>query len=144
MPLTDLTPGTVVDGLIPGRPVTIIGVTPHGAAGATVVFRDESTGSVDQRLIFAADEHNIRVVSGGRTWAFDGDGHLFRLAAEAHRIRLAYLFDPLLAVHISNIEPLPHQIAAVYEEMLRRQPLRYLLADDPGAGKTIMAGLFIR
>ena len=57
---------------------------------------------------------------------------------------MAYLFDPLLAVHTSLVEPLPHQITAVYEEMLTRQPLRFLLADDPGAGKTIMAGLLIR
>lgn len=57
---------------------------------------------------------------------------------------MAHLFDPHLAVNTSNIEPLPHQITAVYEEMLKRQPLRFLLADDPGAGKTIMAGLLIK
>ena len=59
-------------------------------------------------------------------------------------IRLAYLFDPYLAVSASQIEALPHQITAVYGEMLPRQPLRFLLADDPGAGKTIMAGLLIK
>ena len=75
---------------------------------------------------------------------FDADGRLLRLVAEADRIRLAHLFDPYLAVHASRIEPLPHQITAVYGEMLPRQPLRFLLADDPGAGKTIMAGLFIK
>jgi SNF2 family DNA or RNA helicase len=64
--------------------------------------------------------------------------------SEAHRIRLAHLFDPVLAVHTSLVEPLPHQITAVYDAMLPRQPLRFLLADDPGAGKTIMAGLFIK
>ena len=64
--------------------------------------------------------------------------------SEAQRIRLAHLFDPVLAVHTSVVEPLPHQITAVYEAMLPRQPLRFLLADDPGAGKTIMAGLLIR
>ena len=77
-------------------------------------------------------------------WRFDGDGATYRLAAEAHRIRLAHLFDPLLAVHTSLVEPLPHQITAVYEAMLPRQPLRFLLADDPGAGKTIMAGLLMK
>jgi hypothetical protein len=66
---------------------------------------------------------------------FDGDGALFRLASEAQRIRLAHLFDLVLAVHISLIEPLPHQITAVYEATLPRQPLRILLADDPGADK---------
>jgi hypothetical protein len=80
----------------------------------------------------------------GRPWSFDGDGALFRLVAEANRIRLAHLFDPVLAVHTSLVDPLPHQITAVYEEMLPRQPLRFLLADDPGAGKTIMAGLLIK
>lgn len=69
---------------------------------------------------------------------------MLRLVFEAHRIRLAHLFDPVMAVHTSLVEPLPHQITAVYESMLRRQPLRFLLADDPGAGKTIMAGLLIK
>jgi hypothetical protein len=77
-------------------------------------------------------------------WSFDGDGARFRLVSEAHRIRLAYLFDPVLAVHTSLVDPLPHQITAVYDSMLSRQPLRFLLADDPGAGKTIMAGLLIK
>ncbi|MEK7357188.1 MAG: helicase-related protein, partial [Bdellovibrionota bacterium] len=77
-------------------------------------------------------------------WSFDGDGHLFKLASEARRIQLAWLFDPFLAVHTSTLLPLPHQITAVYGEMLPRQPLRFLLADDPGAGKTIMAGLYIK
>ena len=63
---------------------------------------------------------------------------------EAQRIKLAYLFDPMMAVHTSNVDPLPHQITAVYQYMLTKQPLRFVLADDPGAGKTIMAGLLIR
>jgi SNF2 family DNA or RNA helicase len=87
---------------------------------------------------------SLDVVEQGRPWSLDGDGHLFRLVSEAHRIRLAHLFDPVLAVHTSLVDPLPHQITAVYEAMLPRQPLRFLLADDPGAGKTIMAGLLIK
>jgi superfamily II DNA or RNA helicase len=80
----------------------------------------------------------------GRPWSFDGDGDLLRLVSEAYRINLAWLFDPYVAITTSIIEPLPHQISAVYEEMLPRQPMRFLLADDPGAGKTIMAGLLIK
>ena len=57
---------------------------------------------------------------------------------------LLHLFDPVLAVHTSVVEPLPHQITAVYESMLPRQPLRFLLDDDSGAGTTIMAGLLIK
>ena len=68
-------------------------------------------------------------------WSFDGDGALFRLVSEAHRIRLAHLFDPVLAVHTSLVDPLPHQITAVYEAMPPRQPLRFLLADDPGPAR---------
>ncbi len=80
----------------------------------------------------------------GRPWSFDDHGVLFRLVSEAQRIRLAHLFDPVLAVHTSVVEPRPHQITAVYETMLPRQPLRFLLADDPGAGKMIMAGLLMK
>jgi SNF2 family DNA or RNA helicase len=79
---------------------------------------------------------------GGRP--FDASAADFKLVAETQRIKLAGLFDPMLAVATSDVEPLPHQIRAVYGEMLPRTPLRFLLADDPGAGKTIMAGLYIK
>ena len=79
-----------------------------------------------------------------RRWDFSADAQQYKLVSEAQRLRWAHLFDPYLAIHSSQIEPLPHQIVAVYERMLPRQPLRYLLADDPGAGKTIMAGLLIK
>src|SRR5438094_9590540 len=84
------------------------------------------------------------MAAAGRPWGFDSDGEMFRLVSEAKRISLGYLFDPYLAVTTALVEPLPHQITAVYEAMLPRQPLRFLLADDPGAGKTIMAGLLIK
>jgi superfamily II DNA or RNA helicase len=99
---------------------------------------------VADEILYRHDEARLEIAQAGRPWSFDGDGGLFRLVAEAHRIRLAHLFDPVLAVHTSLVDPLPHQITAVYEEMLPRQPLRFLLADDPGSGKTIMAGLFIK
>ncbi len=95
-------------------------------------------------MLYRHDEPRLQIVEQGRPWSFDGDGGLFRLVSEAQRIRLAHLFDPVLAVHTSDVEPLPHQITAVYESMLPRQPLRFLLADDPGAGKTIMAGLLMK
>ncbi|MFZ4524869.1 MAG: helicase-related protein [Chlorobium sp.] len=101
-------------------------------------------GKVANELVYRHDEQRLEIVEQERPWSFDGDGALFRLVSEAQRIRLAHLFDPVLTVHTSNIEPLPHQITAVYESMLPRQPLRFLLADDPGAGKAIMAGLLIK
>jgi hypothetical protein len=104
----------------------------------------ESTGKPGQELLYRDDEPRLTVEQAGRAWSMDADGALFRLVSEAKRISLAYLFDPFLAVQTSNLDPLPHQIEAVYSKMLPRQPLRYLLADDPGAGKTIMAGLFCK
>lgn len=74
----------------------------------------------------------------------DGSAPNFRLATEAYRIRLAHLYDPLFAVSVSKIDPLPHQLEAVYEHMLPQPALRFMLADDPGAGKTIMGGLLLK
>jgi superfamily II DNA or RNA helicase len=78
------------------------------------------------------------------SWSGKGDGEKAFLALEAQRIRLAYLFDPILAVTVSQIDPLPHQIEAVYYHILRNPRIRFLLADDPGAGKTIVAGLVLK
>ena len=141
--LEDLQPECTVRGVRPGESVTVVGVKWHGPNALTLLYRGDS-GKVGEALLFRDDEDRLDLVTRGRPWSFDGDGGLYRLAAEAQRIGLAHLFDPMLAVHTSQVDPLPHQITAVYEAMLPRQPLRFLLADDPGAGKTIMAGLLIR
>jgi len=132
-----------IRGILPDCLVTVVNVQWFGSTALELTYKTP-TGKVANELIYRHDEPRIEVVELGRPWSFDGDGRLFRLASEAHRIRLAHLFDPVLAVHTSLVDPLPHQITAVYEAMLPRQPLRFLLADDPGAGKTIMAGLFIK
>jgi SNF2 family DNA or RNA helicase len=124
--------------------VKVVDVEWHGTNAITLTYTDESTGKPNQELLYRDDEARLEVDTAGRAWSLDADGSLFRLVSEAKRISLAYLFDPFLAVQSSNIDPLPHQIDAVYDKMLPRQPLRYLLADDPGAGKTIMAGLFCK
>jgi hypothetical protein len=141
--LEDLRPKAVVRGILPDALVTVVSVAWHGSDALTLVYRGPN-GRVADEILYRHDEPRLEIVEAGRPWSFDGDGALFRLVSEAHRIRLAHLFDPVLAVHTSLVEPLPHQITAVYEAMLPRQPLRFLLADDPGAGKTIMAGLFIK
>lgn len=76
--------------------------------------------------------------------ALTEDAEDFFFLIEAHRIRLAYQFDPQLAVSISQVDPLPHQIEAVYRYALESPRIRFLIADDPGAGKTIMAGLILK
>ncbi len=143
MKLEDLQPESTVRGVHAAEAVTVVGVKWHGADALTLLYRSAS-GTVAEEVLFRDDEARFELVSQGRPWSFDGDGALYRLVSEAHRIRLAHLFDPMLAVHTSQVDPLPHQITAVYEAMLPKQPLRFLLADDPGAGKTIMAGLLIK
>jgi len=143
MKLEELKANTAVRGLLPDLVVTVVGVEWFGLEALELTYKTPA-GKVNNRLLYRQDEARLEIVEAGRPWSFDGDGALFRLVSEARRIRLAHLFDPVLAVHTSIVEPLPHQITAVYESMLPRQPLRFLLADDPGAGKTIMAGLLIR
>ena len=98
--------------------------------------------SEDEPFTYSISELQGRfeVVSG----AFGADPHLVRLVAEAHRLRHAYLFNPIFSTETSLIDPLPHQFIAVYDHLLKHFPLRFLLADDAGAGKTIMTGLYIQ
>jgi SNF2 family DNA or RNA helicase len=141
--LEELKPNASVRGVLPNGLVTVVSVQWFGSEALELTYKD-AAGKVANELLYRHDEPRLEIVEEGRPWSFDGDGHLFRLVSEAQRIHLAHLFDPVLAVHTSVVEPLPHQITAVYECMLPRQPLRFLLADDPGAGKTIMAGLLMK
>ena len=141
--LEDIKPGAMVRGVVPGQSVQVVSIDWIGNQAINLVYR-EPDGGVLETTLYRDDEHRLGIDTRGRSWSFDGDGALLRLVTEANRIELAYHFDPYLAIHTSLVDPLPHQISAVYGEMLPRQPLRFLLADDPGAGKTIMAGLLIK
>ncbi len=141
--LEELRPNAAVRGILPDSLVTVVSAQWFGSEALELTYKTPA-GKVANELLYRHDEPRIEIVEQGRPWSFDGEGSLFRLVSEAHRIRLAHLFDPVLAVHTSLVDPLPHQITAVYEAMLPRQPLRFLLADDPGAGKTIMAGLLMK
>ena len=143
MTLEDLQPNAAVRGILTDGLVVVVSVQWFGSEALELTYKTPD-GKVANELLYRSDEARLEVAEQGQPWSFDGDGALFRLVSEALRIRLAHLFDPVLAVHTSVVEPLPHQITAVYESMLPRQPLRFLLADDPGAGKTIMAGLLIK
>lgn len=135
--------GSHVHGIAKNYLVTVVAVKWHGNNAITVTCRHPN-GQVSEQILFREDEVNLSVENDHLPWSFDGDPDLLRLVSEAHRIGLAHIFDPYLAIHTSEIIPLPHQISAVYQEMLPRLPLRYLLADDPGAGKTIMTGLLLK
>lgn len=141
--LEEITQGVVLNGILSNGFVTVEKVEWIGDAVIEITYKD-SMGNLGSELLFRDREPGLEILETGKPWSFDGDAGDFRLVSEAWRIRLAYLFDPLLAVHISLVEPLPHQITAVYEEMIPKLPLRFLLADDPGAGKTVMTGLLIK
>ena len=140
--LEEITVDSEVRGIIPNQAVRIVSSRFVGNA-LTVVFKDPK-GRTREELLFRDREPSLEVIAAGLPWNFDADPARFRRVLEAYRISLAALFDRILAVHTSSVDPLPHQLLAVYEAMLPKQPLRFLLADDPGAGKTIMAGLLIR
>src|SRR5713101_5705404 len=134
--------GAKIRGVAGPAVVEVVRVQWIGSDALNIVYRGADGPA--EVLLYRDAEPRLELAQTSRAFSFDGDGEAFQIASEAQRIRLAHLFDPYLAVHSSRIEPLPHQITAVYGEMLPRQPLRFLLADDPGAGKTIMAGLFIK
>ncbi len=142
MLLEELKPGLRIDGLIPAEVVTVIYAQWHGADAVELTYKtaDGSSASGWSSARPRTNSASLRPAADpSRRSAAD-----FKLVAECQRIKLAGLSDPMLAVTTSDIRPLPHQLRAVYGELLPRTPLRFLLADDPGAGKTIMAGLYIK
>src|ERR1022692_4239723 len=142
--LEDLVQGARITGLTPSGTAEVIATQWHGPDAVTVVFRT-SDGGIDQQVVLRSQEHKLHLTTTDDTDQFTGDPAEFKLGMEALRIQMAAQFDPMLAVATSDLEPLPHQIQAVYGDLLGKdQPLRFLLADDPGAGKTIMAGLYIK
>ena len=135
--LEEITVGCQLNGIAARETVTVIAVQWYGNAALEVTFKN-SRGQLGSQILYRGDEATVDVLGDSLPWSFGADADKMRLVSEAYRIHLAHLFDPYLAVHTSAIQPLPHQITAVYQEMLPRLPLRYILADDPGAGKTIM------
>ena len=141
--IDQIKPGDRLSGLIIGLNATISQVEWHGDNAVNLIYKDDN-GTLGERILFREELHGIDFVEHKSSFTFDGDPNDFKLAAEALRIKYAALYDPLIAVNSSDLQPLPHQIRAVYGELLPKVPLRFLLADDPGAGKTIMAGLYIK
>ena len=130
--LEDLVRDVRVRGISGPDEVVIDSVTWHGSNAVTVTFRDDA-GRISDAILYRDNEPGLRVTARGPVANFDADAGEFKLAAEALRIRMAGRFDPMLAVTTSLVDPLPHQLQAVYGELLERTPLRFLLADDPGA-----------
>ena len=109
--LEELTIGQPIKGLEPSLITKIVSVVAISDDAKQVIYQ-AADGILKERLITRIDEPNLSIATSERPWSFDGDGELFKLVVEAKRIDLAFLFDPMMAVHTSNVEPLPHQITA--------------------------------
>ncbi len=140
--LEDIVRDAKVLGLDDEGEVTVIDVRWHGESALDVTYRT-CANMLGNRILLRSDEERVELADA-KAPKFTANAEDVKLVSEAYRIHLAHIFDPYLAVHTSEVEPLPHQISAVYEEMLPRLPLRYVLADDPGSGKTIMTGLLLK
>ena len=137
-----LSEGQVLTGPLFSEPMRVETVRPNGA-GAWVAglvglrserFRSVTLSSDDIATLAVADA----------TLSYDGDARLLRLGLQAWSLGIAFEFDPYFGLSISRVDPLPHQLEAVYDHLLKLPTVRFLLADDAGAGKTIMAGLLVR
>ncbi|MGQ9458983.1 MAG: DEAD/DEAH box helicase, partial [Anaerolineae bacterium] len=135
-------PDTILQGDFWPEPVRVVRCKLLGGRIDLEVV-GEQTQQFYRSLLLPEDLAALRKVAP-EAMDFSGRAEAFFLAVEAHRIRFAYQFDPLYAVNVSQVDPLPHQMEAVYHHILRNPRIRFLLADDPGAGKTIMAGLLLK
>ena len=135
--------GTLLRGRLFPEAVEVISV--DVMENISVIYaKGLETGEIHEKIIGLDQLDSIEIVEEGEKVDFSTDGEIFFLGIEAKRIRLAFEFDPLFAVNVSKIDPVPHQLDAVYKHILPKKKIRYLLADDPGAGKTIMAGLILK
>jgi len=139
-----LTEGTILEGPHWTEPVRVLTAKSRGRR-----VEVQAVGALTKKLwtkLLNPEEFGgtVKVTEAGKLAALDGNPTHFRLAAEAHRIRLAFQYDPHFAVSVSQVDPLPHQMDAVYTHLLTQPRIRFLIADDPGAGKTIMAGVTIK
>ncbi|AKT42527.1 protein NO VEIN domain-containing protein [Chondromyces crocatus] len=141
MKLDDLKRGIIVRGPMLPEPVEVLVVTPLGDA-VKVVGSGQKTGQTHNRVLHA--QQLALLEASPQSEPFDGEPLHFKLGVEAARLGLAYEYDPYFSLSIARVDPLPHQLEAVYDYFLKLPRIRFLLADDPGAGKTIMAGLLLK
>src|SRR6266702_2465343 len=141
MLLDQLKPNIIVHGPIFPEPVQVIVAIPMGSS-VKLVGKGLNTNQVHEPILNA--EQLAQLQSTPEKEPCDGDPLRFRLRIEALRLGLAYEYDPYFSLSIARVDPLPHQLEAVYDYFVKLPRIRFLLADDPGAGKTIMAGLLIK
>ena len=141
MPNHPLKVGAIVDGLILPEPIRLVLVQ---KIGASIKIEGEGLHTGKHHQIVLTEDQVKELTISPVQEPFDGDAFRFRLGIEAHRLGLAYEYDPYFSLSIARVKPFPHQLEAVYDYMLPLPKIRFLLADDAGAGKTIMAGLLLK
>ena len=141
MTADQLKPDKIVRGPVFPEAVQVIVTIPMGDA-VKLIAKGLNTSRVYELILTAEKIATLETTPD--TQPFDGDAQRFRLAVEAIRLSLAFEYDPFFALSIARVDPLPHQLEAVYEYFIKLPRIRFLLADDPGAGKTIMAGLLLK
>jgi superfamily II DNA or RNA helicase len=141
-PTLPLAEGQIVSGALFNEPMRVESVRQNGADSWTVGLSGVRTEKFRKVTLTRKDIESLRVSHLIPTYA--GDGHLIKVGIQAYSLGIAYEFDPYFGLSISRVDPLPHQLEAVYDYLLKLARVRFLLADDAGAGKTIMAGLLIR
>jgi superfamily II DNA or RNA helicase len=141
MKIDQLQEDVIVRGSIFPEPVQVLSVKTMGTA-VKLTGKGLKTNQVYQPILNAEQLEQLQATPEKEP--FDGNPQYFRFGVEALRLGLAYEYDPYFALAIARVDPLPHQLEAVYEYFLKQPRLRFLLADDPGAGKTIMAGLLLK
>lgn len=134
-------PGSIVTGPMFPEAVQVIVTIPMGDS-IKLIGKGLKTGKVHDPILDKDQLSKITVTPDKEP--FDGDAGKFRLGVEALRLALAYEYDPFFSLSIARVDPLPHQLEAVYDYFIKLPRVRFLLADDPGAGKTIMAGLLLK
>jgi len=134
--------GSIIVGSLFNEPMRVETVRGGGDGAWTVGLVGTQSERFRKVLLTASDIHSLTILDSD--FSYDGDGRLLRLGLQAYSLGIAYEFDPYFGLSISRVDPLPHQLEAVYGCLLKLARVRFLLADDAGAGKTIMAGLLIR
>ena len=135
-------PEQVLTGPLFNEPMRVVTVRRSGSDSVEVGLVGQQTEQFRQVTLTSSDTANLVIL--GDEFSYDGDGQLLRLGLQAYSLGIAHEFDPYFGLSISRVDPLPHQLEAVYEYFLKLPSVKFLLADDAGAGKTIMAGLLIR
>src|ERR1700722_4913442 len=134
--------GQILTGPLFNEPMRVEALSPAGAGSWVAGLVGLQTEKFRRVTLSGTDLASLAILSAARS--FDGDGNLLRLGIQAFALGIAYEFDPYFGLSISRVDPLPHQLEAVYDYLLKLARVRFLLADDAGAGKTIMSGLLIR